>query len=70
LLPSIGLVLHKYLPRYQNIFATQCNTIYLDGNGSCIAGIIDSVGCWLGDAPAGTTAFYYTPTNGFYYAEP
>ncbi len=29
-----------------------------------------NVGCWMGDAPGGRNAFYYGPTNAFYYTAP
>lgn len=48
----------------------QGNTLYVNGSASCIEGIADTTGCWLGNAPSGTNAFYYPPTNGFYYSEP
>ncbi|MEM1206482.1 MAG: hypothetical protein AAGN66_24830 [Acidobacteriota bacterium] len=45
-------------------------SIYIRGEGFCLEGNLDSKGCWLGDAPAGTSAFYLPSNNLFYYAEP
>ncbi len=43
-------------------------TVYVDGSATCTDGILDTTGCWLGNAPGGMTAFLWS--GNFYYAEP